>query len=64
MLVEYCLSHRVQRVVINGLESEQCDIESVVLLGSVLVPFLFLVYGNDEQGILSSINSSADDTSL
>ena len=64
-MIEDYLSHRVQRVVINGLESDWCEIESGVPQGSVLGPLLFLVYVNDlEQGILSSIKFFADDTSL
>ena len=59
------LSDREQRVVLNGVHSDWGSINSGVPQGSVLGPLLFLVYVNDlENGIKSSINFFADDTSL
>ena len=64
-LLENYLSLRVQRVVINGFESDWGEIRSGVPQGSILGPLLFLVYVNDlEEGIRSSIIFFVDDTSL
>ena len=65
-LSENCLSNRKERMVQNGMHSEWGLINSGVPQGSVLGPrLLFLVYINDlENGIKSSINFFADDTSL
>ena len=64
-LLENYLSNRKHRVVLNGMHSDWGLINSGVPQGSVLGLFLFLVYINDlENGIKSSINFFADDTSL
>ena len=64
-LLQNYLTKRKQRVVINGKESDWGEIKSGVPQGSVLGPLLFLVYINDlEEGIKSSVNFFADDTSL
>ena len=64
-LLENYLSSRKQRVALNGKYSDWGLIHSGVPQGSVLGPLLFLVYINDlENGIKSSINFFADDTSL
>ena len=59
------LEGRNQRVILNGQESKWGIIKAGVPQGSVLGPLLFLIYINDlENGIKSSINFFADDTSL
>ena len=59
------LKNRKQRVVINGSESDWCDVKAGVPQGSVLGPLLFLVYINDlENGMKSNVKFFADDTSL
>ena len=62
---ECYLSHRCQRVGINGQYSDFELIESGVPQGSVLGPLLFLIYINDlENGIKSNVKFYADDTML
>ena len=64
-LLENYLSNRKQRVVLNKSPIRMHPIKSGVPQGSVLGPLLFLVYINDlENGIKSSINFFAEDTSL
>ena len=64
-LFQNYLTNRKQRVVLNGMESNWSDIKAGVPQGSVLGPLLFLVYINDlEEGMKSSVNFFADDTSL
>ena len=64
LFVNY-LHNRKQRVVLNGFQSDYSLIESGVPQGSVLGPFLFLMYINDlERNITSNIKFFADDTML
>ena len=63
--LESYLSHRKQRVVLNGISSEWREINAGVPQGSILGPLLFLVFINDiVDDIESQINLFADDTSL
>ena len=64
-LFENYLSNRKQRVILNGLHSDFCPIESGVPKGSVLGPLLFLIFIDDlEVNIQSKIKFFADDTML
>ena len=65
-LLECYLSKREQRVVLNGqTSSDWRKINSGGPQGSVVGPFLFLVYINDiPDGITSICKIVADDTSL
>ena len=64
-LIQNYLTNRKQRVIINGTSSDWGQIEAGVPQGSVLGPLLFLVYINDlEDGLKSSVNFFADDTSI
>lgn len=60
------LKNRRQRVVIEGIESNFCQVLSGVPQGSVLGPTLFLVYINDITSCInySTIKLFADDTLL
>ena len=59
------LSHRRQRVVLNGVESNWADVLAGVPQGSILGPLLFLIYTNDiVNNIRSSIRLFADDTTI
>ena len=59
------LSNRKQRVTIDGFHSTWSDTEAGVPQGSVLGPYLFLLYINDiVENISSNIRLFADDTSL
>ena len=59
------LSHRKQRVVLPGVQSDWAEIKAGVPQGSILGPLLFLVYINDiVSNIQSNIRLFADDTSL
>ena len=59
------LSDRKQRVLLNGQTSEGRNVNAGVPQGSILGPFLFLIYINDLSGELSSkARLFADDTSL
>lgn len=63
--VENWLAGRRQRVVINGEYSKWCEVKSGVPQGSILGPFLFLIYINDlDDNIISKINKFADDCKL
>ena len=64
-LVTSFLSHRLQRVTLEGVHSSWTAIKAGVPQGSVLGPFFFLVYINDLlEGIQSDGKIFADDTSL
>ena len=62
------LSNRKQRVALNGLNgqvSTWASIDAGVLQGSILDPFLFLIYINDlSDNLASNVKLFADDTSL
>ena len=62
-IIESFLSHRLQRVSINGQNSEWAEIEAGVPQGSVLGPLLFLIYINDlAEEVDYEIRIFADDT--
>lgn len=66
-LVSSYLSNRTQRVVINGTQSAGSPVALGVPQGSILGPFLFLVYINDLPKVVQErhdIVLFADDTSL
>ena len=60
------LSNRKQKVFVNGVESNFLLVNSGVPQGSILGPFLFLVYINDFEKATNyfSLRLFADDTSL
>ena len=64
-LLKNLSQNREQRVVLNGLTSGWRKINSGVPQGSVLGPFLFLIYINElPDGIISMCKVFADNTSL
>ena len=64
-LIQSFLSHRFQRVVLNGQSSTWLPVTAGVPQGSILGPLLFLIYINDLSNNLSSTAKLfADDTSL
>ena len=64
-LIESFLSHRYQRVVLNGQTSNWKKNKAGVLQGSILGPLIFLIYINDLPSELHcSAKLFADDTSL
>ena len=63
--IESFLTNRRQRVRINGIFSDWCNVKSGVPQGSVLGPILFILYINDlPDAIKSSCKIFADDTKL
>ena len=64
-LIQSFLSHKFQRVVLNGQSSTWLPVTAGVPQGSILGPLLFLIYINDLSNNLSSTAKLfADDTSL
>ena len=64
-LLEYYLSGRFQRVVLNGQTSFWRPVLVGVPQGSILAPLVFLIYINDLPNELkSNVKLFADDTSL
>ena len=62
-IIESFLSNRMQRVTINGSNSDWTAVGSGVPQGSVLGPLLFLIYINDLSEVVESeIRIFADDT--
>ena len=62
------LKQRKQRVLVNGVFSDGCDVISSVVQGSVLGPILFLIYINDIDNCINNkegiISKFADDTKV
>ena len=59
------LSNRLQKVIINGSQSDEKEVTSGIPQGSVLGPILFVLYINDLPSIVhSDIRLFADDTKL
>ena len=62
------LSNRKHRVVLNGKQSDWCDVPCSVPQGSVLGPILFIIYINDIDGciedIIALLLKFADDTKV
>ena len=64
-LLENYLSGRLQRVILNDQTSSWTPILADVCQGSILGPFLFLIYINNlPDELKSSAKLFADDTSL
>ena len=63
--IEKWLTHRRQRVIVDGEISNWKSVLSAVPQGSVLGPILFLIYINDlEDDISSKLLKFADDTKI
>ena len=63
--LENYISERYQKVVLNGVTSNLCFLESGVPQGSILGPFLYLIYIYDIiDDMECHINLFADDTSV
>ena len=59
------ISERYQTVVLNGVESNICYLESWVPQGSIMGSRLFLIYSDDtDNGMERLINLFADNTSV
>ena len=63
--IEAFLSHRQQRVVVNGAESDWAEVTSGIPQGSVLGPVLFTIYINDmPRETVCPIKLFADDAKI
>ena len=64
--IYYFLSHRFQRVVVNGHKSNPAKVVSSVPQGTVLAPLLFLILISDidKNALHSFVSSFADDTRI
>ena len=65
ILLDSFLNNRLQRVVLNGKNSEWKEVKAGVPQGSILGPLLFLIYVNDiPDNLQSNVKLFADDVSL
>ena len=63
--IENILSNRVQKVLVNGEESNPAPVTSGIPQGSVLGPILFSIYINDLPDVVgNTVKLFADDTKL
>jgi hypothetical protein len=62
--VENYLTNRSQRVVLDGFSSSPRSTNSGVPQGSVVRPFLFLLYINISKNLQNPVRLFADDTSF
>ena len=64
-VLKHFLTNRKQRVVLNGQSSSWTNVKAGVPQGSIVGPFLFLIYINDlADGLSSDTKVFADNTSL
>jgi len=63
--IEDWLKDRLQRVVVNGNESNWTEVKSGVPHGSILGPLLFTIYINYlDEGLVNLLLKFADDTKI